>query len=92
MGFGLALVLHPLLGHQQDHRHSHQAAANDVEDRGAHAAGGGQGGAGVVDDVNTRGVFLNPLVVCCAQVRRNICTSNGEFKCIFQLIVALSFR
>ena len=35
MGFGLALVLHPLLGHQQDHGHSHQAAANDVEDRGA---------------------------------------------------------
>ena len=53
MGFGLALVLHPLLGHQQDHRHSHQTAANDVEDRGAHAAGGGQGGAGVVDDDNS---------------------------------------
>lgn len=88
MGFGLALVLHPLLGHQQDHSHSHQTAANDVEDRGAHAARGGQGGAGVVDDVNTCRGFLNPLVVCFTQVRRNIFTLNGKFKCLFQLIVA----
>ena len=89
MGFGLALVLHPLLGHQQDHSHSHQPAADNVEDRGTHAAGGGEGGTGLVDDVNTRGFSLIPLVVCFTQVRRNICIRNGKFKCIFQFIVTL---
>ena len=69
MGVGLALVLHPLLGHQQDHRHSHQTAANDVEDRGAHAAGRRN---------NRSLVILNLLILlvldCCIAVLQ-ICSS-----------------
>ena len=44
----LVLVLHALLGDQQHDCCHHQAAADDIEQGSAHAAGAGQHGAGVV--------------------------------------------
>ena len=48
----LVLVLHALLGDQQHDCCHHQAAADDIEQGSAHAAGAGQHGAGVVNDHN----------------------------------------
>ena len=48
----LVLVLHALLGDQQHDCCHHQAAADDIEQGGAHAAGAGQHSAAFVDNAN----------------------------------------
>ncbi len=56
----LVLVLHALLGDQQHDCCHHQAAADDIEQGGAHAAGAGQHSAGVVLDHNAA-VFIDTI-------------------------------
>ncbi len=45
-------IAHALLGDQQDDRGDDQNGAEDVEDGGAHAAGGGKEGTGLVLDLS----------------------------------------
>ena len=54
------MVLHALFGNEQDSCCNHQAAANNVEDGGADAAGAGQGSAAFVLDGNN---FSSPASV-----------------------------
>lgn len=46
------LVFHPLLCDEQHGRCNHQSAADQIEDRGADAAGAGQGGASFIFDLD----------------------------------------
>lgn len=53
------LVFHPLLRDEQHSRCNHQPAADQIEDRGADAAGAGQGGASLIYDLDAAriGIF-----------------------------------
>ena len=70
-------IAHALLGDQQDDRAQHQDKAEDVEDGGAHAAGGGQERAGLVRDTDG-----NRKQGFCAEI------IYGNFNRPSQLIVA----
>ena len=72
----LALHAHALLGDQQHSRAQDQDGAEHIEDGGAHAASGGQLGAGVIGNLDCQSL------ICC----------DSEFLILIQFVVTSGSR